>query len=197
MRAAAAWPSEFILLGLLCEQAGYGYDLHRRVQGDAALRAIWRIERSQLYFLLHKLADQGLIAAQGAAQGQGPARLLYTPTPAGQAAFDAWLARPESPPHNLRAAFLAKLYLALRVRPAAVAGLLAAQEAVLGEWASRWRARADATTFAGQVYRLRLAQIEAAQDWLAALRHQVAQGVLPGVAAPPVPQENADVHARD
>jgi DNA-binding PadR family transcriptional regulator len=44
----SSWPAENILLGLLCERPMHGYEIAQVVQGDEALRAIWRIERSEI-----------------------------------------------------------------------------------------------------------------------------------------------------
>ncbi len=57
----SSWPAENVLLGLLCDRPMHGYEIAQVVQGDEALRAIWRIERSEIYFLLGKLAKGGLI----------------------------------------------------------------------------------------------------------------------------------------
>ena len=69
----ADWPSENIILGLLCERPMHGYELARLVQEDEALRAIWRIERSEIYFLLGKLQQKGVHcrACRRAAQRAG------------------------------------------------------------------------------------------------------------------------------
>ena len=75
----ADWPSENILLGLLCERPMHGYELARLAQEDQALRAIWRIERSEVYFLLGKLRQKGLIAEHAEEHAAGPARTIYAP----------------------------------------------------------------------------------------------------------------------
>ena len=88
----------------------HGYEIAQVVQGDEALRAIWRIERSEIYFLLGKLSKGGLIMESAAEQAGGPVRVIYAPTEAGRAQFHQWLRTPEAKPRNLRTALLARLH---------------------------------------------------------------------------------------
>ena len=84
----ADWPAENIVLALLCERPMHGYELAQLVKSDAALRAIWRIELSEVYFLLRKLLKLGFIVEHAEEDGEPrPRRVLYTPTPSGQAAL--------------------------------------------------------------------------------------------------------------
>jgi PadR family transcriptional regulator AphA len=162
----ATWPSEYILLALLCERPMHGYELHQLTCTDEGLRAIWRIERSQLYFLLRKLADQGYIVQTAGEQAGGPPRLIYAPTPTGRAALKKWLRTPERYPRDLRTAFLAKLYFTLRSQPQSALDLIDEQKRVLGEWAARQRERAAGDDFVAMVHKLRLSQTEAALAYL-------------------------------
>ncbi len=172
------WPSENLLLGLLVEQPRHGYELARLVCDDPALRAIWRLKRSEVYFLLGKLLAQGHIAEVAQASGEspagrrsaGPPRQIYEATPAGRAQLDAWLSEPVATPRDLRAAFLAKLYLAQRRDPATLSALLEGQRHVLGRWQARLLEVAPTEPFLAMVQRLRLAQVEAALAALADLR---------------------------
>ncbi len=157
----APWPSEYVILGLLAEQPMHGYELAQRLSSDEALCAIWHIERSQVYFLLGKLIERGHIAETGEQQASGPTRVIYAPTAEGRAALLAWLRVPEPSPRGLRAAFLAKLYFALRSYPEIAHELLAGQKSVLAEWAGRHRAGASGHDFAALVHRLRMVQVEA------------------------------------
>lgn len=162
----ATWSSEYVPLALLCERPMHGYELYQLVRADETLRAIWRIERSQLYFLLRKLQDLGYISEKAEEQSGGPPRQIYAPTRAGRAALNRWLHTPEPYPRDLRTAFLAKLYLALRSQPQAAVELVEAQKRVLREWAARRREWAAGDGLVALVHSLRLAQVEAALTWL-------------------------------
>lgn len=159
----ADWPAENIVLALLCERPMHGYELAQLVKSDPALRAIWRIELSEVYFLLRKLLKLGFIVEHAEEEsGARPRRVLYAPTPAGQAALDAWLTNPEKLPRNLRTALLARIYLAMRRDPALAVQLVDAQKAQLAGWLAREQDRTAADEVVVLVHRFRAAQVEAA-----------------------------------
>ncbi len=166
----ADWPAENILLALLCERPMHGYELAQLVKNDLALRAIWRIELSEAYFLLRKLLKQGLIETEAETRGLGPRRVIYAPTPAGRAALEAWLTTPEKYPRNLRTALLARAYLALRRDPALAVRLVDAQKVHLTDWLERERDRVHEDEIVALVHRFRTAQVEAALAALDELR---------------------------
>jgi DNA-binding PadR family transcriptional regulator len=166
----ADWPAENIVLALLCERPMHGYELAHVVKTDAALRAIWRIELSEVYFLLRKLLKLGFIVEQAEERATRPQRVLYTPTPSGQAALEAWLRTPEKYPRNLRTALLARIYLALRRDPALAVRLIDAQKEQLTNWLGREQDRIDADDLVALIHRFRAAQVEAALVALDELR---------------------------
>lgn len=175
----ALWPSQNLLLGLLAEQPMHGYELARLVLDDETLRAIWHLKRSEVYFLLGKLAAQGYISemndpeesrALRRRQLAGPPRQIYAATSAGRAVLDAWLVEPVASPRDLRAAFLAKLYLARRRDPATAFTLLERQRRVLCDWREHLRGAAPAEPFLVLVHKLRLSQVEAAVNALDEIR---------------------------
>jgi len=166
----ASWPSENIVLGLLCERPMHGYELSRLVQEDEALRAIWRIERSEIYFLLRKLLKGGLIEESASEQAGGPVRVIYAPTATGRAEYNLWLRTPEPRPRNLRSALLARVYMALRQDPQVAVELIDAQKQNLGEWLERVRQDHPANEVVALVHRLRAAQVSATLEALDELR---------------------------
>ena len=157
----STWPSEFILLALLCERPMHGYELAQIARQDTPLRAIWRLERSEVYFLLGKLVRGELIEESGQERGGGPRRVIYAPTAAGQAAVERWLRTPERLPRNLRTALLARVYLALRRDPRMALDLIDAQRATLESWLNRERERECPDEIVRLVRGLRAAQVEA------------------------------------
>jgi DNA-binding PadR family transcriptional regulator len=167
----ASWPSENIILGLLCERPMHGYELSRLVQEDEALRAIWRIERSEIYFLLRKLLKGGLIMESAAEQGGGPVRVIYAPTAAGRAEYGLWLRTPELRPRNLRSALLARVYLALRHDPQVAVELIDAQKQNLAEWLEHVRQEPPENEVVALVHRLRAAQVAATLEALDEMRN--------------------------
>jgi DNA-binding PadR family transcriptional regulator len=88
--------TEAAVLSLLAiEGENSGYDLMRKV--SRAIGHVWAPARSQLYAVLPRLVKAGH-ASRRTVRGQGrPDKQLYTLTPSGRTALDAWLqAEPDS-----------------------------------------------------------------------------------------------------
>lgn len=66
-----------------------GYDLLKRM--STAFRHVWAPAKSQLYAVLPRLARDGLAGQRTVTQTSRPDKQLYTITPDGRAALDAWL----------------------------------------------------------------------------------------------------------
>jgi DNA-binding PadR family transcriptional regulator len=166
----ASWPSENVLLGLLCERPKHAYELAREVRADEALDAIWRFERSEVYFLLGKLVQKGHIEPLTVEKASGPARTVYGPSETGHAALMAWLHTPEQHARNLRTSLLARVYIGLRLDPRAAVTLIDAQKRSLEEWLGRERHLSSNNEVVRLVHRLRAAQVEATLSALDELR---------------------------
>jgi DNA-binding PadR family transcriptional regulator len=164
------WPSENIVLGLLAERPMHGYELSSLIRDDEALRAIWRMERSEVYFLLGKLVKGGHIEEVRSEPGGGPARVVYAPTEAGLNVLSRWLGSPEQYPRNLRTALLARVYIALRRDPNLALNLIDEQARVLENWLVTAGNRSEANEVVAAVHRLRMAQVQAVLGALDDLR---------------------------
>lgn len=158
----------------------HGYDLAQRLVNDDALRSIWRFKRSEVYFLLGKLAASGLVDELDDAQlvrfvvkrqESGPPRQVYRATDEGRAALAEWITVPVDKPHDMRACFLAKLYLAMQRDPSVALTLVVRQSQTLRSWQERLAPLAPSDSFPSLVYRLRLAQVEAALSVLNEIHH--------------------------
>lgn len=75
------------LLLLLAERPAHGYDLVDRLH---ALSQAPDADRGHLYRTLRRLDEQGLVTSEWQTPRAGPARHVYTLTPAGLQALDAW-----------------------------------------------------------------------------------------------------------
>jgi DNA-binding PadR family transcriptional regulator len=173
----SSWPAENILLGLLCERPMHGYEIAQVVRGDEALRAIWRIERSEIYFLLGKLKQRAFITEAAEERLYGPARTTYAPTDNGRAALEEWLRTPELRPRNLRTALLARVWLALRREPADAVALIDAQVRTLSDWLDQAQQQKFENEVVALVHQLRQTQVRATLDALDQFRRlAVARG---------------------
>ena len=77
-----------ILLGMLSEPHS-GYDLKK--QFDQSLRNFWRAELSQIYPLLQRMENDGLLASRDAESDIGPTRRVYRRTAKGRRELHEWL----------------------------------------------------------------------------------------------------------
>jgi DNA-binding PadR family transcriptional regulator len=87
--------TKHVVLGLLIERRGYGWDLQQRLDSRLGFLGL---SESIIYRLLERLEEDGLIEAtgpkkEGRTRGGAP-RIMYCPTDQGHQEFDAWIARP-------------------------------------------------------------------------------------------------------
>lgn len=168
---------EYILLGLLKDQPDHGYALFERIQDTPELSLIWNLKRSKLYYLLEKLAGEGLLSLSVRPQDVYPDRKIYQLTPQGQQAFQVWVGEPVLASRHVRIAFLSKLYFALQAGRKIALDLIDAQLAVCREWLKNLEEEAGNVPggdfISSQVYRFRIGQITAMVTWLEDCREQI------------------------
>ena len=133
--------AEYALLGLLREGPRHGYRLAAEFGAQGRLGVALRLKMSQMYAYLRKLERQGLLVAHDEpGEAARRTRRVFALTPAGERAFDAWLAEPVEATREVRLAFLLKLAFTLDDLPTALA-LLDRQRAATAAWLERLRAR--------------------------------------------------------
>jgi DNA-binding PadR family transcriptional regulator len=108
-----------VLLGLLSDKPGTGYELAHRLESDLA--PLWRAEISQIYPELARLRRAGYVHQKVLAPQRGPRRHLYRITASGRRELRRWLAETPAPPREkdeglARLAFLEVLNLEERRR---------------------------------------------------------------------------------
>lgn len=175
------------------EGGSHGYDLARRFGDGEPLGEVLRLEPGMLYHHLKRLEGSGMVVAAAGQEavarvgrrGARPPRRGYRLTAAGAAELRRWLGEPVAHTRELRLEFLVKLYFARRLAPERVARLVNEQRATLDRLAASLTeqrralgasaANKDEASSAGddvdaiflrQVLDLRLAQTEAAANWL-------------------------------
>jgi DNA-binding PadR family transcriptional regulator len=179
LRASALEP-EYVILGLLTQRPGHGYDLHRRLQSE--FRALWHIPQNQLYAILRRLETRGDIIAEERTSSAGPPRRLYGVTRRGRARFRRWLERPTPMSvRALRVAFLTRLEFALAHDRATAIRLFDAQRQALQEGLSRFKQLVPDSAEAGKLDRLsldlRIRQLQTTLAWMESARVEL--GLLP------------------
>lgn len=121
---------DHVVLGLLAVEPSHGYQLLDYFHDPAQLGRVWRLSTSQLYAMLKRLEQQGLIAGRDVDSPDAPTRTDYHLTAAGRNCVDLWLNDPQ-PSANIRRVrveCLARLYIARRL-DLPVDAILAAQQA--------------------------------------------------------------------
>lgn len=160
---------EYVVLGLLLQRAGHGYDLHRRLQAEFG--SLWRIPQNQLYTTLKRLETRGDILGEERDSSVGRKRRHYKVTRRGRARFHRWLERPTPMSvRALRVVFLTRLFLALgEDRETAERIFEAQRQALQGGVARLKQMTADspkAGTLAGLSLDLRVRQLETTLAWM-------------------------------
>ncbi len=100
--------TEYVLLGALFQGPKHGYEIMHFL--DSALQSTWQVSSSQLYVLLKRLENQGLLKCSLKEQKTRPAKRVSSLTPAGEKDFLGWLQSPVENVRDLRVEFIAKLF---------------------------------------------------------------------------------------
>lgn len=171
--------AEYALLGLLRDGPAHGYRLAAAFEPHGRLGQILRLKMSLMYAYLHKLERQGWVAARTKSGDGGHMRRDFAITPAGEAAFDRWVAEPVGSTREVRLDFMVKLAFAIERDPGLAASLVARQTQAAGTRLDRLRAQLAGLTpperdgMVGLVLSHRARQTEATLSWLAEARERL------------------------
>lgn len=113
-------PTSYLVLGLLAAMGpSTSYDLKRAV--SRSIGEFWSFPHSQLYAEPVRLAEAGLLVEQR--EETGRRRRMWSITPAGREALDAWLAEPTGEITEIRDLGLLKLFFGSQTSPEHVRAL--------------------------------------------------------------------------
>ena len=161
---------EYALLGLLADCPAHGYELNKKLKALSALGQVWFVKQANLYALLDKLEERGLIAGKHVEAGGYPPRKEYSITADGEEALLSWLRTPVARRRDMRQEFLLRLYFARQSSPQSARELLDSQRQALQCWqAEIQQVNAELPseqTFRAIVLEYRLRQLQAMLDWL-------------------------------
>jgi DNA-binding PadR family transcriptional regulator len=155
---------ELLLLGLLRQQEMHGYQLHEYIEGPLAFCT--DLKRPTAYFLLDKLAKQGLVAEKETREGHRPIRHVFALTESGELEFQRLLRESlcrYSPVHFTGDISLAYLD---EIEPAEAVALLTVRRAILADAVEK---AAAAPAHAGSlqwVVEHQVRHLQAELDWL-------------------------------
>src|SRR3569832_2025010 len=102
---------QYAVLALVLERRGYGYDLAQRL--EERVGPAWRLNPSAVYPALDQLERAGYVTGVARTRGtRRSPRVVYSATPAGAAALDAWLSEPAATPEPIRSELQLRLAFA-------------------------------------------------------------------------------------
>ena len=160
---------EMALLGLLYQEPGHGYDLHRKVVTD--LGHVWHLSQSQAYAILKRLETRGDISAQEIPQEKLPPRQLLHMTTQGRKKFLEWLDTPSGgSTRAIRMEFITRLYFVNLYFPEKIRQIFAQQR--MEAETNVQRLEKNLTDVPGeQIYnrmslQMRLKQLHLVLEWL-------------------------------
>jgi PadR family transcriptional regulator, regulatory protein AphA len=122
MSRATLTSSAYAVLGLLARRPSAGYELGTRAA--ASIDNFWPLTRTHIYGELAKLEALGYVVGVEVAQENLPDKRVYSVTPQGERALDAWLADPDPGVPRPRQPMLVKLFFGERIAPERAAALL-------------------------------------------------------------------------
>jgi len=150
----------------------HGYELRARLEDG--LGSLWRIASSQLYNVLHRMEERGLISSSLEPGERHSSRTIYTVTMEGQRELQIWLSKPVAHLRDMRVEFLAKTYFLRRRSLDRVGELIDAQIAVFREKEAGLSGCAgvesDDEEFAQAVASFRRQRMSDMIDWLQSMR---------------------------
>ena len=161
---------EYILLGFIFENPIHGYDLYKKISDFKGISLVWHIKQSQLYALLEKLEDEGLLTSNLIPGEAHLIRKEFQITPTGKKTFLTWISSPVTHGRLMRQEFLAKLYFAQKSGVEDFMGLIEAQKTVCAEWLSNLQVSYSKTIddqhYERMIFQYRISQIQAMLEWL-------------------------------
>ena len=158
--------AENALLGILMTGPKHGYELHGYV--SAKMNQFWDLSMSQVYALLKRLENNGVVVSQEERQEGRPAKKIFSLTQKGKERFLRWVSSPVEHVRDVRIEFLAKLFFMRELQLKEGPSLVAKQIEVLQEKLRAIGSSKQEITdeFQRVLYSFKVAQTSAALDWL-------------------------------
>jgi PadR family transcriptional regulator AphA len=106
--------SQWAILGVLTIKPSSGYDIKK--YAEEVLGHFWKESYGNLYPVLKRMLEAGLVTSTTHRQPGKPDRIEYAITAQGEAAFQRWLAQPAEP-EKIRSDLLLKLFFGRQLPP--------------------------------------------------------------------------------
>jgi DNA-binding PadR family transcriptional regulator len=170
-RRASPIALEYILLDLVDQKPRHGYEIFKELEKLEGIGLIWHLKQSQLYALLEKLENQGLLAGRILPGENRPDRKELRLTEPGKQQLEEWADIPVDSPRDMRQMFLAKLnHLNWLHSARRIWSLVDKQKSTCLRWETDLLAQMEkipaGSDFTCAVLDYRLRQVQACRDWL-------------------------------
>ncbi len=169
-RTQAPLSIEYILLGFLSQGPVHGYDLHKQINNLEGISLVWHIKQGQLYAMLEKLEEIGLLTSKLVPGTSLLMRKEYQITPLGWKTFSTWVSSPVCHGREMRQEFLAKLYFAQKSGDDLLLVLIEEQKLECMQWLSTFEASFSRTgpeqRYERMIFQYRIYQTRAMLAWL-------------------------------
>lgn len=173
---SALTPDE-TLLGLLAIKPRHGYELLECFNQPDQLGRVWKLTTSQIYKVLKRLEEGGLIVGQAVDVPNAPQRVEYHLTASGQARLQHWLAEqtPSGSIRRIRVEFLSRLYIARGLHQPVTEIIHFQQQACQQQLATLNRLRQSATSEMDTLtLNFVIAQLNAVLAWIKEILYALA-----------------------
>ncbi len=158
------------LLGFVHQHPLHGYEIYQQLKNHALLNMIWKPKQAQVYALLRKLEQAGLLAATIETQEAYPPRRVLHLTEDGLAAFRTWISNPVTEWEDVQQEFLLKLFFAQQTGDDTALRLVERQRHQSHQWLTDLHRRLQTLTAcqssAWLLIELRQRQVEGFLEWL-------------------------------
>lgn len=115
MPTADSLLARHVVLALLVEQPRHGWALQRELAPGSEIGRAWTLSRQLVYRTVDNLVDEGLVRKGRRTEGDGPERVVLSPTAAGRRRALEWLDEPVVHVREVRTVLLVKLVLRRRM----------------------------------------------------------------------------------
>jgi DNA-binding PadR family transcriptional regulator len=158
--------TEFVILGALMTGSKHGYEIMQFL--SSALEPAWRVSTSQLYLLLKRLEQGGMVRSSLESQKTRPSKRVYGLTSQGEKDFVQWLQTPVEHVRDFRTEFLTKMFFFYHLALPGPDKLLDRQIAAIQQLKQRVheRKKMEDDVFMAFVYGFKNHTIESLLTWL-------------------------------
>lgn len=123
IKAEKYFSPNYLIYGCLVEAPSHGYEIYQRISSD--LNYVWSISQSQLYALLKRLENQGMIIGEVVPQKGRPNRKRFSISTDAKNDYEKWLHMPVwVSMRALRMELLTKIYFLSSQNPQSIKSLV-------------------------------------------------------------------------